>query len=52
MTDFSPLLVQGGLEVISKVSVKVPNTVKNYMLIDGYNQSLCSETKKAFLVNL
>ena len=31
-----PPLVQGGLEIACKVSIKVPGTIKNHLLMDRY----------------
>lgn len=39
-------LVQGELEIVYKVSVKVSDIVKTHMLIDSYSQFLCAERKK------
>ena len=42
-------LVQGGLEIACEVSVKMPPTLKNHMLIDKYLElvgTLYSETKE------
>ena len=41
-------LVQGGLEIACKVSVKMPGTIKNHLLIDRYFElvrSLYTESK-------
>ena len=48
-------LVQGGLEIACKVSVKMPGTIKNHLLIDRYFElvrSLYTEPKNEVILGL